>query len=94
MPGPPSATFKGTSTVGFCEEEINNGSLISECDRPLYQKTPETASNLEYTVAKVIPGPTCKPNPDFTQANFYTNATDTARLPSWTIHTPQRLTYW
>lgn len=80
MPGPPSATFKGTSEVGFCEEEENNGTLISECDNPLYQKTPNDASSHEYTVAKVIPGPNCKPNPDYTQEFFYKNVTDTVNL--------------
>jgi len=77
MPGPPSATFRGTTDVTFCDDELNNGSLVSECNHPQYQKTPEAASPLDFITAKVIPGPTCRPNPDFTQANVFTNASDT-----------------
>jgi len=77
MPGPPSATFVGTDEVGFCEEEDPDGDLISECTNPLYLKTPNTASTESYTVAKVIPGPFCKPNPDYTQPGVFDNDTDT-----------------
>lgn len=74
MPGPPSATFKGTTDVTFCDDELNNGTIPGECNHPQYQKTPEESSLLEYTTAKVIPGPTCRPNPDFTQSGFYNSS--------------------
>ena len=69
MPGPPSVTFKGfeqgDDKVLLCDEELDNGTFVSECDNSLYIRTPESASSETYTTANVIPGMDCRPNTDF-----------------------------
>lgn len=71
MPGPPSATFAGqddgSSTVLFCDEQLDNNTFDSACDNSLYLRTPESVSGSTFTKANVIPGRNCRPKPVFTQ---------------------------